>query len=394
MVNMFRHFNLYVWFFLLLNLFFGCKKEDSNSAFLLAFAASQAANGCSGTPGEVVTIAGGYPYAGGFLDGSGNAARFSALGGLTVKDGGVLYIADYGNHALRQIDVALNVTTQAGAYPTPVSGLLDQDGASARFHNPMDVVVDSSGNIFAADRTNNAIRKITSAGIVTTIAGAYPTPSSGHLDGIGNAARFAGPSGITIDRNDNLYIADQITHSIKKVTPTGTVTTLAGAYPTPTAGLVDAVGLNARFNLPHGITIDTAGNLYVADSGNHAIRKITPAGVVTTVAGAYPSPTAGYVDAVGASARFRFPRGIAIDSAGNVYVSDSENAAIRKITPSGMVITIAGAYPTATVGLLDGTGLNTRFTLPHGNAMDAHGNLYVADFGNSAVRRINCVKGL
>ena len=190
-------------------------------------------------------------------------------------------------------------------------------GSQAIFNYPYATAVDSAGNVYVADTSNFAVRKITSAGIVTTLAGL--AGAGGFTDGTGSDARFGTLNGIAVDTAKNVYVTDGSYNTVRKITPAGVVTTLAG---TPGAvGSADGTGSAARFHSPFGITVDSAANLYVTDQNNHTIRKITPAGVVTTVAGA--AGVIGSADGSGSAARFYYPAGIAVDSAGNLYVADT-----------------------------------------------------------------------
>jgi sugar lactone lactonase YvrE len=196
--------------------------------------------------------------------------------------------------------------------------------------------VDGAGNAYVADTENHTIRKVTPGGTVTTLAGLGG--SSGSADGTGSAARFYWPYGVAVDSAGNVYVADTWNYTIRKVTPGGVVTTLAGLA--GTGGSTDGTGSAARFNYPSGVAVDSAGTVYVADRGNHTIRKVTPGGAVTTLAGLADSY--GSADGTGSAARFDSPRGVAVDSAGNVYVADYYNNTIRKVTPGGVVTTLAG----------------------------------------------------
>jgi sugar lactone lactonase YvrE len=210
---------------------------------------------------------------------------------------------------------------------------------------------------------------------VSTFAG---SGTLGYLDGTGTAAQFYGPTGVALDSTGNVYVADISNQRIRKISPSGVVTTLAGSV---TNGFADGTGAAAKFNFPESIAVDSTGNVYVADRGNHRIRKITPSGVVTTLAGS----TQGFADGTGAAAQFSILYGIAVDSTGNVYVGDYGNNRIRKISPSGVVTTIAG---TGVAGYLDGTGAAAQFNSPAGVAVDSAGNVYVADGSNHRIRKI------
>ncbi|PKF72292.1 T9SS type A sorting domain-containing protein [Chryseobacterium sp. PMSZPI] len=263
---------------------------------------------------------------------------------------------------------AQTVTTIAGS----TSGYADGNGTAAQFKNPSWLCSDSNGNLYISDNANHRIRKITPQGQVSTLAGS----TSGYADGIGTAAQFNSTSGICIDGSGNLYVSDYDNHRIRKITPQGQVSTFAGS----TQGYVDGLGTAAQFNNPTGIAIDPSENLYVADSNNHRIRKITPQGQVSTLAGS----TSGYADGSGTTAQFYYPYGIAIDPSGNLYVSDHINNRIRKVTQQGQVTTVAGS----TEGNADGSGTAAQFKLPSGIIINT-GNLYVADNGNHRIRKIS-----
>ena len=253
-------------------------------------------------------------------------------------------------------------------------------GTSARFSSPGGLAVDSAGNVFVADTNNEMIRKITPQGVVSTFAGLAGTP--GAADGMGPAARFAGPSGVAIDAADNVYVVERTNHTVRKITPTGTVTTLAGLAGNP--GSADGAGAAARFNQPGGITVDSAGTIYVTDTTNNTVRKITPTGVVTTFVG-----TAGFsgnTDATGTAARFSSPNGLSVDRNGNVYVADANTSIIRKVTSAGVVSTIAGVVDQT--GANDGLGSAGRFYHPYGIAVDSSGTVFVADTSNNTIRKI------
>ena len=224
----------------------------------------------------------------------------------------------------------------------------------------------------------DTIRKVTPGGVVTTLAGL--AGSSGSADGMGSAARFSGPCGVAVDSAGNVYVADEGNNTIRKVTPGGVVTTLAGLA--GSSGSADGTGSAARFNMPYGVAVDSAGNVYVADSYNDTIRKVTAGGVVTTLAGLAGS--SGSADGTGSAAQFDLPMGVAVDSAGNVYVGDCENSTIRKVTAGGVVTTLAGQPGSS--GNNDGVGSAARFYGPRGVAVDSAGKVYVADLWNNTIR--------
>lgn len=317
----------------------------------------------------------------GSQDGTGSAARFAAFGphALALDNGGNIVVADAGNHTVRKVTPAGVVTTLAGLGGQ--SGFVNGTGSAARFNSPTGVTVDRDGNIYVADSSNHVIRKMSPAGVVTTFAGT--AGSTGSADGQGAAARFLRPGKVAIDRADNIYVADMGNYTIRKITPAGTVTTLAG-----TAGQrrnSDLSSGKARFNLPRGVALDEAGNVYVADSANHIIRKVNPGGVVTTLAGTVG--VSGRSDGAGAAARFFSPYGVAVDKAGNVFVADTNNHAIRKVSPAGVVTTLAGGGGRGSGGE-DGAGNVARFNQPSSVAVDGAGNVYVCDKENYSIRKV------
>ena len=331
------------------------------------------------TAAGVVTTLAGTAGVTGSADGSGAAAQFNSPSGITIDTAGNLFVADTGNQTIRKITAAAGVvTTLAGT--AGVTGSANGNGAAAQFNYPFGIAADMSGNLFVADTNNSTIRKITTAGTVTTLAGTASV--QGSADGSGAAAQFNRPLGITADSAGNVFVADTANNSIRKITAAGVVTTLAG---TPSiVGSADGSGAAAQFSYPFGIAADTAGNLFVADANINTIRKITPAGVVTTLAGT--AGVMGSADGSGAAAQFNRPLGITADSAGNVFVSDANNNNIRKITSVGVVTTLAGT--SGVQGSADGSGAAAQFNYPFGIAADTAGNLYVADAGNSTIRKI------
>jgi sugar lactone lactonase YvrE len=335
------------------------------------------------TPARAVSTFAGLSGAGS-VDGLGVAARFNFPNGVAVDAADNLYIADVVNDTIRKIDPNGFVTTLAGM--PGVAGSADGKGGAAQFNLPRGIAVDSLGNVYVGDWMNNTIRKVTPDGVVTTLAGAPPPALPGNVDGIGSEARFNNPYGVAVNAAGTLlYVADSQNDTIRKITFTANgeacVTPFAGNAAHP-PGSNDGTGLAARFDMPEGVALDSAGNLYVADNLNDTIRKITPEAVVTTLAGLAGDPNS--VDATGEQARFWSPKGVAVDSAGNVYVGDSFNDSLRKVTPDGKVSTLAGSPGRA--GALDGPGSVARFDQPAGTAIDKAGRLFVVDGTNSTIR--------
>jgi sugar lactone lactonase YvrE len=309
----------------------------------------------------------------GFINAIGVSAQFNIPDGVAVDGSGNVYVADRNNHRIRKISPSGVVTTLAGS---GIYGYADGAGISAQFGFPSNVAVDASGNVYVTDQGNHRIRKITSSGAVTTIAG---SGVGGFTDGTGTATQFNAPIGITIDNSGNVYVADWGNHKIRKITSSGVVTTLAGSG---VAGYADGSGTAAQFNRPTGVVVDASGNLYVTDSSNHRIRKVNSTGIVTTIAG---TGIQGSIDGTAISARFNFPDGISVDTSGNIYIADRNNNKIRKISSNRMVSTIAGSGAT---GFMDGIGTATQFSAPLGIGVDAMGIVYVGDSNNNRIRKI------
>lgn len=326
------------------------------------------------TGGRVTTIAGSVGKSGN-VDGSGAAARFYAPGGLVVDTTGLVYIADTSNHRIRKMTASGVVSTLAGG-----GTFGDGFGTQATFSAPTGIALDlASGNLIVSDRNGSSIRRVTTDGRVTTIAGV--SGQAGSANGVGSAARFTNPHGVTVDPSGNVFVADSGNTMIRKIAPDGTTTTFAGST---TAGARNGSGSTARFQYPTGIVSDRAGTLFVADSDNNAIRKITPAAEVTTFAG--QMPVNAYLEATGTAARFYFPAGATADAAGNVYVFDFNNV-IRRIAPDGSTSTVAG-NASAAHGTTDGKGSNARFYGPVSGVFDSSGNLFIADLYNHTIRKM------
>jgi sugar lactone lactonase YvrE len=337
-------------------------------------------------PGGVTLTLAGMAGSAGFRNGPAapdapGQGLFNYPYGITVDVFENIYVADALNNRIRKISHGY-VTTLAGA---GASGSLDGIGTNALFSVPVALAADGAGNVYVADYGNNLIRRVSPLGVVTTLAGLPGL--SGSANGVNTAARFFQPSGIAVDSSMNLYVADTGNDLIRKITPDAavvnwTVTTLAGTAGRP--GDADGTGTNASFYLPQGVAVDSLGNVYVGDSLNRTIRKITSGGVVSTLAG--PDGSYGSVDGPAATARFNKPYGLATDSATNLYIADTSNDTIRKISPAGTVTTLAGMV--GVPGASDGTNSEAQFDTPTGVAVDNAGNLYVADYQNSTVRKI------
>jgi gliding motility-associated-like protein len=297
--------------------------------------------------GQVTTFAG--SGVAGNTNGIGTAASFNLPSGIAVDVARNAYVADQRNNLLRKITPGGVVTT----FP------------ATTFSLPSAVAVDAAGNVYLAEGYT-LIRKITPGGAVNTLAGSL---LPGNTNGVGGAARFHNPAGLAVDAAGNVYVADDLNGLIRKITPDGVVTTLAGSG---AHGSTDGTGTAASFSNPTGIAVDAAGNVYVADYGpgtlNNKIRKITPAGVVSTLAGDFSAPS-----------------GVAVDAVGNIYVADSGNNRIRKISPAGVLSTLAGDFYS---GNTNDVGAAARFRSPYSVAVDAAGNVYVADLGNNLIRKI------
>jgi sugar lactone lactonase YvrE len=370
--------------------------------------------------GKVTTLAG--TYGSDNADGTGTAAHFIAPRGVAVDPNGNIVVTDYAAKLLRQVTPAGVVTTLAGAYEA--SGTVEGKGTNARFSDPSGVAFGAAGTLYITDDVDDVILRMTPSGDITTFAGS--APKFGVADGTGTAARFSLPGAIAADADGNTYVLDH-TNVLKRITPAGVVTSIAGLA--NASGAQDGTGSAARFNYPLGIAVDRRdGSVIVADTMNDTIRRVTSQGIVTTVAG--KAGIAGGSNGTGTAATFSGPRGVAVDGSGNVYVADSNNSVIRKITPDGVVSTFAAnpghsptiQFPTAVAvdtagnvyvndnrnlirkvtpdgtinnfvgnsGLTnaDGVGTAAGFNYPGSIALDRDGNLWVADVANQLIRRV------
>jgi len=349
--------------------------------------------------GTITTVAGGgkrdrYGNVLSGYSGDGGPATAASLddpNSAAVDAAGNLYIGDGGNYRVRKVNSAGIITTVAGSGSPRCSG----DGGPATvalLYYPGAVALDAAGNLYIADESNNRVRKVTPAGIITTVAGNGNYGYSGD-GGPATAASVGSPQGVAVDATGNLYIAENInryydassnSHRIRKVTPAGTITTVAGNGAWGYSG--DGwPATTASLNGPNGVAVDAAGNLYIADWGNKRVRRVTPGGIITTVAGGGSAdPGDG---GLATAASLKSPSGVAVDAAGNLYIADGGAYRIRKVTPEGTITTVAGNGQQGYSG--DG-GPATAASLKSTSdvAADAAGNLYIADTLNNRIRRV------
>jgi len=304
----------------------------------------------------------------GSINGTGTGASFYQPTGVALDASGNVYVADFRNNLIREISPAGVVTTLAG---DGQQGSSNGAGTIASFNAPIGVAVDASGNVYVGENGTNLIREVSPQGVVSTFAG---SGAAGFINATGTAATFTNPQGLAVDAIGNIYVADYGNNLIREISPAGVVSTLAG---NGNQGAADSTGMAASFNKPTAVAVDAAFNVYVADYGNNLIRKISPAGAVTTLAG---SGAAGSANGTGAAASFKNPTGIAVDATGNVYVADWGNNLVRVISPAGVVSTLSSTA----------NGKSSPIVLigPYGVAVDAANNVYVADYGNSTILKI------
>jgi sugar lactone lactonase YvrE len=330
--------------------FFSCKGEELSPA---NYASSLDTSISGGAPAPPDTL-----------------PSFNLPSGVALDAAGNIYVADWGNNLIRKITPAGVVSTYAGSGN---AGYTDGTGVLASFNEPTGITVDASGNIFVADAGNNLIRKISTSTAVTTIAGSDTT---GYVDGAGAAAAFFNPLGVAVDASDNVYVADAGNDLIRLVTSGGTVSTFAGAVNTSSNTSA------SPFNNPSGIALGSSGNLFVANYLDNNILEVNSSGTVSQYAG---TDSVGSNNGPALAATFYYPNSVAVDANNNVYVSDGVNNIIREITANGIVSTFAGS---GVAGAIDGTGVNASFNGPAGLAVDASGNVYVADSNNNEIRKI------
>jgi len=335
------------------------------------------------TYATVSTWAGNTSGNSGRTNATGNSARFNTPRWMTLDGSGNMYVADAGNNEIRRIVVSSASVALLAGSSTGSSGTTNASGSAARFNGPYAITSDGSGNLYVADFNNNEIRKVVVSTMSTTLLAGSTSGNTGTTNGTGSSARFNQPAGIIYDPvNNYIYIADFGNNQVRRMTMGGSVTLFAGSA-TGASGSADGTGSGATFNGPNGIAVDASGNVYVADQNNNEIRMITPAGVVTTIAG---STTAGSADGVGTAASFSTPSGVDLDVSGNIYVTDRGNYLIRMITPAGVVTTVAG---TGSSALTNGVGTAAAFSDIRGLTVDqTSGDIYIADYSNNVIRRM------
>jgi sugar lactone lactonase YvrE len=316
--------------------------------------------------GQVTTFAGSTVRASGYVNANGTAAEFNTPQQLVGDNQGNVYVADTYNNAIRKISPNGTVTTFAGSL-TGIIGNKDAADTSALFNFPDGITIDATGNFFVSDYSNNAIRKITPAGVVSTFY---------------KATALFGPGGICFDNSGNLIVSAQDANQVVKISSTAVLTIIAGSL-ADTGGYVNGTGTSAVFYTPTDVKTDTAGNIYVVDMENSAIRKITPQGVVTTFSGTQPGPDA----RDGNSYLFRSPAGIAIGAGGVMYVADLGTSQVQRIMPDGTVSLVAGSV-ISVYGDADGLGSAATFFEPAYIYIDNTGTAYVSDIVNFNIRKI------
>ena len=326
---------------------------------------------------DAVTTLAGQPLVSGAANGTGTNALFSDPAAMVADTNGNMFVADSRNDAIRKITTNGVVTTFAGQLGVP--GTANATGTNAQFNTPSGLAFDAGGNLLVSDTGNNTLRKITPAGAVSLFAGV--AGAGGFADGATGSALFTSPLGIAVAANGSVFVADSGNHCVREISG-GTVTTFAGSP--QIWGSVDATGTNAQFDGPIGLAFDTDGNLFVSDANNDTLREITTNGVVTTYAG--QAGVDGSTDGSLRSARFRSPAEMVFDPKGNLFVADSFNQTVREITPDGVVSTVSGVPGIS--GTNDGVNGLGKFFNPYGLAVAVDGSLLVADTYNETVRMV------
>ncbi len=335
--------------------------------------------------GGITTVAGTGAFGFSGDGGPATAAQLYMPAGVTVDRAGNVYIADAYNHRVRRVDTAAVITTVAGTGAAGFSG----DGGpatAAQLRNPFHVTVDGAGNVYLADNGNHRIRRVDAAGVITTVAGTGAAGFSGD-GGLASAAQLDVPTGIAVDGVGNVYIADSGNHRIRRVDAAGVITTVAG---TAVAGFGGDGGpaTAAQLSNPSGVAVDGAGNVYIAATGNHRIRRVDAAGVITTVAGTSASGFSGD-GGPATAAQLSNPSGMDVDGAGNVYVADAGNFRIRRVDAAGVITTVAGTSAFFGSNGDGGPATAAQLAIPRGVGVDGAGNVYIADSGNHRIRRVD-----
>ncbi|MDZ4724606.1 MAG: Ig-like domain-containing protein [Leptospira sp.] len=340
--------------------------------------------------GTVSIFAGSDIGVSGNVSGTGTAARFQNPSYLTADNTGNIYVTDTNNCSVKKITNAGVVSFFAGSNAGLCGYVNNASGLLSRFNFPQGIAINPANTqLFLTDKFTHTIRRILTT-TTFTVSTNNGNNASANTNGSGTTSRFSYPEGISIDSSGIIYVSDTNNCSIRKISGT-TASTLAGTAPASigVCGYVNATGATARFQLPKGVAVDASGNVFVADSGNCAIRKVTAAGVTTTLAGPLIAGNCGYADGTGTDARFNNPQGIVIDPMGNLYVTDTGNCAIRKITSAGVVSTFSGSAPPNVIcGNVNSTLLASRFNNPKGITRDASGNLYITDTLNHSIKLI------
>lgn len=320
----------------------------------------------------------------GHADGRGVEARFASPEGIAVDSKGNVYVTEYANSTVRRISPDGGAVTLGGR--PGASGWKDGPGGEALFSHPHGLAVSADLTVYVSDMKNHAIRRISPSGDVSTVAGKAGEP--GTADGPGEAARFCQPEGVAVEADGTLYVADTYNFTVRKISRSGAVTTLAGKAGSP--GDADGKGSEARFNMPLGVAVDGSGIVFVVDAdydgkptGNCTVRRISPDGTVTTIAG--QAGVSGAADGPGPAARFTKPVGIAATRNGTLYIADTGAHTIRRISPQGEVSTVGGAFRKQ--GSADGVASAARFHTPQAVAVGDDGTLYVADTFNHRIRK-------
>ena len=338
--------------------------------------------GTSGTA-TITTVAGTGVQGFSGDGGPATSAQLREPAALAVDAAGSLFIADAKNNRVRRVSPDGVITTAAG---TGVEGFFGDGGqaTSAQLKTPYGVAVDVAGNLYIADSGNQRVRRVSPAGVITTVAGTGVGGFSGD-GGQATSAQLNAPTAVAVDAAGNVYVADAFNHRVRRVSPDGVITTVAGSGQKGFSG-DGGQATSARLNTPFGVAVDRAGNLFIADAENHRVRRVSPDGVITTVAG---TGVAGFSGDGGqaTSAQLNRPFGVAVDSAGNLYITDPLNHRVRRVSPAGVITTVAGSGQEGFSGD-GGQATSARLAVPAAVAVDAAGNLLISDQANQRVRKV------